>query len=492
MHGLSHRQIARAVGKSAGTVGNCLARATAARLDWEQVESLADAELERRLYPGERRGIVRPAPDYGYIYRELRKKHVTMTLLWQEYKQAHREAGYQYTQFCQLYRKYERRLNVVMRQSHLAGEKVFVDYSGDGISYIDPETGELHEAQLFVAVLGASNYTYAEVTASQQLNDWIGAHERAMEFFGGVPQVIVPDNARTGVNKACQYEPELNPTYREFAEHYDVAIVPARPGRPKDKAKVESAVRIAQNQIIASLRNCRFFSLAEINDAVEQKLEALNLRPFQKLDGCRRQLFEELDRPALKPLPQERYEFANWASPRVNIDYHIEVDKHYYSVPYQLRGEQVDVRYTATTVEILFKNKRVASHQRRFRRHRHTTLAEHMPEAHRRFLEWTPSRMINWAATIGPSTQRLVTSIIERRRYPQHGYRASLGVLRLGKRYGNDRLENACHRALSINSTSYRSVKSILENGLDRKAIEPATEADPVIHSNIRGQNYYS
>jgi len=488
---LSHRKIGRAVGASPGTVGDCLGRAKAAGLSWPLDESLDDGTLEGMLYPAVAQSRERAAPDCAYIYRELRKKHVTLMLLWQEYKAAHPHDGYQYTQFCEHYRRYEKRLNVTMRQTHRAGEKLFVDYSGDGIEYVDRETGEVRQAELFVAVLGASNYTYAEATATQQLGDWIGAHTRALEFIGGAPEVIVPDNAKTGVQKACHYDPELNPTYREFAEHYDLAVVPARPRKPRDKAKVESAVRVAQNWIIAALRNCRFFSVAEINDAVAQKLEQLNNKPFQKMRGCRRELFDALDRPALRPLPQRRYEFANWAQPKVNIDYHVEVARHYYSVPYQLAGKRVEVRYTASTVEILFKGKRVASHRRSFREHQHTTMPEHMPEEHRRYVEWTPSRILNWAGTIGPSSQQVVSAILKSRKYPQHGYRACLGVLRLGKRYGEERLEKACQRALTIQSTSYRSVKSILENGLDRCKVEPAKEADPVIHNNIRGQNYY-
>ena len=381
-----------------------------------------------------------------------------------------------------------------MRQDHKAGDKVFVDYSGDGIPYIDPHTGEIREAKLFVAVLGASNYIFAEATLEEDLRSWIEAHVHAYEYFGGVPAATVPDNTKTGVTSPCYYEPDLNPTYHEMAKHYGTAILPARIRKPKDKAKVENAVLIVQRWILAALRNCTFYSIEQVNEAVEEKLEEINNRPFQKLDGTRKELFEELDKPALMPLPSRRYYYARWSKARVNIDYHVEVDKHFYSVPYKFARKMVEVRLTTNTVEFFLKGNRIASHRRSFYRHSHSTITEHMPKSHQRYLEWTPSRIINWASKNGPSTARLVEQILAARPHPEQGFRSCLGILRLGKKYDGKRLEAACNRALAIKSYSYKSVKSILATGLDKTPIEPGLKVKPsapIQHENIRGSDYY-
>jgi transposase len=357
----------------------------------------------------------------------------------------------------------------------------------------DPKTGEITEAQIFVAVLGASNYTFAEASLSQDLASWIKSHVHAFEFFGGVAQILVPDNLKSGVTHPCRYEPDINPTYQDLAEHYDTTVIPARVRKPKDKAKVESAVLVSERWILAALRNYSFFSLAELNKLIAQKLEELNHRKFQKLDTTRRKLFETIDKPALKPLPSRPYEYAEWEKARVNIDYHIEIDCHYYSVPYQLATEQVDVRITATTVEVLFKNQRVASHQRSYIPGKATTLKEHMPKSHQKYLEWTPSEIIKWAGNNGPNTQKLVTHIFNGKPHPEQGYRSCLGIISLAKHYSPQRLENACGRALIIKSFSYKSVKSILKNGLDHQPLlfDLAENTPPVTHDNIRGKHYY-
>jgi transposase len=356
----------------------------------------------------------------------------------------------------------------------------------------DPVSGVIREAQLFVATLGASNYTYAYASYSQDLPSWIKAHVNAFDFFGGVPEIIIPDNLKSGVTKPCYYEPDINPTYLDMANHYGTAIIPARIGKPKDKAKVESAVGFAERWIIAALRNHTFFSLQELNKAIAEKLTELNNRNFQKMEGSRRSLFEAIDKPALKQLPQSPYEYALWKKHRVNVDYHITVDNHHYSVPYQLVKEQVDVRLTATTVEILFKNKRVASHPRSYIKWQHTTLAEHMPKAHQKYLEWSPSRIINWAGQNGPQTAALVAKILESRKHPEQGFRSCLGIMRLAKHYSPQRLEAACARALILKAYSYKNVKSILQNGLDRQPWPQDVNAiKPVQHYNIRGKDYY-
>ncbi len=467
-------------------------RANAAGLDWPGVEAMDDMELDSRLYVSPAgRPKARPEPDLQWVHTELRRKGVTLQLLWYEYRQAHPD-GYQYSQFCEIYRRWQAKLDVVMRQTYRAGEKMFVDYAGPSMRWIDRETGEVHEMLLFVTVLGASNYMYAEAQPSQQLECWIAGHINAFEYFGGVPEVIVPDNTKTGVSKACRYEPDLNPTYHEMATHYGTVVIPARPKKPDDKAKVEVGVLIAERELMAPLRNRRFFSPAEVNLALRQQLEKLNHRPFQKLEGCRRSVYKALDKPALKPLPQNRYEIAEWRSAKVNVDYHIEVAHNFYSVPYQLVKQQVDVRLSARMVEVLFKNKRVASHQRSYGRGIYTTDASHRPASHTRHLEWTPSRLLNWAASVGPDCAKVAQQILESKPHPEQGYRACLGLMRLCRQYGNERMNAACSRALTINAASYKSVKSILGNGLDRITPELSVPSGPATnHAHLRGPQYY-
>jgi len=479
------------VGKT--TIRDYLDRAEKAGLAWPLPEELDEAALENLLFPStiplsvERRNI----PPFEYIHRELARKSVTLQLLWHEYRENNPE-GYQYSQFCLRYRAWLKTLDIPYRQDYKAGEKCFVDYAGDTIPIHDPVTGEIIPAYLFVATLGASNYSHAEAHLSQDLPSWISAHVHTFEFFGAVPAITTPDNTKTGVTHPCRYEPDLNPTYQDMAAHYGTTVIPARVRKPKDKAKVESSVLIAERWIIAALRNHTFFSIGELNRAVREKLEEMNIRPLQKMKVSRRELFETIDKPAMKPLPERRYEFAEWHTPRVNIDYHVELNHHYYSVPYQLRGEAVDTRMTATTVEIFFKGKRVASHVRSSQPGTHTTLTEHMPESHKRYLEWTPSRIMKWAAKTGPSTEALVAEIMERKTHPEQGFRSCLGIIRLGKRYGEERLEAACRRALLLRAYSYRSVESILKNNLDGKTLlleKPS--GNPVPHENIRGKTYY-
>jgi len=379
-----------------------------------------------------------------------------------------------------------------MRQEHRAGEKLFVDYAGMTVTVFDREAACARQAQVFVAVLGASNYCFAEATWTQSLPDWIGSHTRAFAYFGGVPAIIVPDNLKTGVKNACYYEPDINPTYLEMANHYGTAIIPARVRKPRDKAKVETAVQIVERSILARLRDRQFFTLGQLNQTIADLLAELNRKPFQKLPGCRRSLFEELDRPALKPLPACPYQYAEWKKARVNIDYHIEVERHYYSVPYQLIGKQIDVRMTSSIIECFYKNKRLASHIRSLRPGHHTTVKEHMPKSHQKWAEWTPQRLIRWAAKIGPQTEKLIEAILAGRAVPQQGFRSCLGVLRLAKSYGDQRLEAACKRALAIGGPSYRSVESILKHNLDQKPLSDETsEPTPIAHINIRGARYY-
>jgi transposase len=379
-----------------------------------------------------------------------------------------------------------------MRQVHRAGEKLFVDYAGKKPYYVDAKTGEAIEVELFVAVLGASNYTYAEATHSQRGPDWIASHTRTFEFLGGVPEAVVCDQLKTGVAKSCRYEPDVQRTYEEMAIHYGTTVLPARPRSPKDKPKVEVAVQIAERWILARLRNETFFSLHALNVRIQELLAELNERIMRTYGRSRRQLFEELDRPALRSLPGVRFVYADWSRARVNVDYHVVHQHHYYSVPHALVHEEVELRVGAFTVEVFFRGHRVASHRRSYERGRHTTDSSHMPKAHQKHLQWSPSRLLRWAKKIGPNTGQLVEAILAERRHPEQGYRSCLGILRLAREYGPKRLEAAAKRALAIRSRSYRDVASILKNGLDRiPMIVPTTAGPRVVHENIRGPEYY-
>jgi transposase len=382
-----------------------------------------------------------------------------------------------------------------MRQTHLGGDKLFVDYAGDTMPVIvDRLTGEIRQAQIFVAVMDASNFSDAEATWTQGLADWIGAHTRAFAAIDGVPNLIVPDNAKVAVIKACLYDPQVNRTYAEMAAHYDTAILPTRPRKPRDKAKVEAGVLIVERWLLGRLRNRRFYSLAEVNEAIGALLVRLNEeRPIRRLGVTRRQLHEELDRPALKPLPGEIYVFAEWRARRVGVDYHVDVDGHYYSVPYRFAREQVEVRLTGATLEVFRKGERIAAHLRCSGNRKHTTVPEHMPSSHRRHADWTIERIRREAAGIGPSTALLCELILENRPHPEQGFRACLGIVRLGKPFGGERLEAAATRALEIGARTYGSVKSILENNLDRQAAHRRTaDGVTILHPNIRGARYYN
>lgn len=492
--GRSHRAVAQSAGVSPGAVAKVAGRAEEAGLGWSDIEALSDGELEARLY-GARASATgaRPKPDPVWIHVERKKLGVTLELLHLEYLERHPD-GYRYTQFCEHYRQWLKRRGLRMRQVHLAGEKQFVDYSGKKPCIVNPKTGEVDPVELFVAVLGASNYTYAEASRSQRGPDFIASHVRTFEYFGGVAKATVCDQLRSGVSTPCRYEPAVQRTYEEMALYYGTTVLPARPRKPRDKAKVESGVLVAQRWILARLRNETFFSLDSLNTRIAELLEDLNGRPMKTYGGkSRRQLFEETDQRALLPLPVEPFTYAEWKHAKVNIDYHVEADRHYYSVPCRFVHERLDVRMTAATVEVFRKGQRVASHRRSYQPGRHTTQSEHMPKAHRQQAEWSPSRIVAWARTMGPKTAELAEAILADRPHPEQGYRSCLGILRLGKRYGDARLEAACARAVRVGARSYRHVEAILKNGLDRLPETESAEEAPttVAHDNIRGGDYY-
>jgi transposase len=489
----SARVIAREVGIGRTTVQDYLARATAAGLGWPLSPDLTDEAVEQLLFPapsnqlGARR---HPEPDWAALVREMKRPGVNLSILWEEYDAAHPEA-YRYSRFCELYRAFERRLSPTMRQSHVAGQKAFVDYSGKKVPIADPLTGEVRMAEIFVAVLGASNLTYAEASWTQGLPDWIGAHVRMFQFFGAAPRLLVPDNLKSAVHKPSFYDPELNRTYAAMAAHYSVGILPARPRKPKDKAAVEAGVRFAQAYILGRLRHVTFFSLAECNAAIAAALERMNGREMRRLGISRRQLFETVERPVMQPLPEQDYEYAEWRLARVGIDYHVEVQDFFYSVPHALIHEQVDTRATAHTIEIFHRGKRVAAHARRYGGQRHGTLPEHMPSAHRRYAEWTPERLQRQARAIGPNTEALVIAVMARRPHPEQGFRTCLGVLRLFRGVDPARAETVSLRAVEIGALTYASIASIFQHRLDRSAPPQATDGMPLLHDNIRGPRYY-
>jgi transposase len=495
--GLPLRTIASGAKLSLGAVAKYVKAAEQAGLSWPLPADLSDEALHRLLG-----GIDQPAavsgrsvaPDCAAIHQELQRKGVTLQLLWHEYRAEHGAAGYAYSQFCSFYRQFKQSLKRSMRQTHRAGEKLFVDYAGQTVPIADPASGEIRQAQIFVAVLGASNYTFAEATWSQQLPDWLGSHVRALRFFGGAPAMVVPDNLKSGVARACRYDPDINRSYAELAAHYGMAVIPARPRKPQDKAKVEVGVQIVERWMLAALRKQTFFSLQELNAALRPLLDQLNAKPFKKLPGNRRSAFAALDQPALRPLPAQPYEFAQWKKARVNIDYHIEFEGHYYSVPHRLVGKEIECRITAKAVECFYQQQRVAVHVRSAQRGAHSTVDEHMPKTHRAHMRWTPGKLLNWALSIGPSTRDVVEYQLTHKPHPEMGYRTCLGLLALARQYGHERLEAACRRAMAIRSPYRKSVLSILQAGLDQIPLPQTTQTSDSItpqHDNVRGADYY-
>ena len=490
---LTYSQIARALGMSKGSVANYLSLAEAAGLTLQGAAALDDVALLAKLQP-ERQVIAKYAVhDFALVHRELKRKGVTLQLLWEEYRDAAQGVPYSRSRFCERYLQFVRSLRRSMRQSHVAGEKLFVDYAGQTVPVIDTSSGEERRAHVFVAVWGASNFTYAEATWRETKADWIAAHVNALAYAGGVPALLVPDNPKALISEANRYEPEPNRTYQALAEHYGCAVLPARPYKPRDKAKVEAGVQLVERWILARLRQRRFYGLAELNAAIGELLEDLNNRPFQKLDGSRRSWFELLERPALRPLPPMPFEYAEFKRARVSrLDYHVEFERHYYSVPHTLVGEEVELRVTHTIVEVLYHHRRVASHARSSVRGGYTTVPEHMPASHRAHRAWTPQRLLQWAGSIGVATQSVVKRILDTKPHPEQGYRACLGLLALARKYGEHRLDAACKRALAIDAPSRKSVASILAHGLDQQPLPHSLfGAELPVHGNVRGPKYY-
>ena len=487
--GLSDQRIAVAIGSARSTVQECLRRVREAAIPWPLPEELDEEALHAKLYRRAMPTSPSPVPDFVKLQAELKRPGVTRLLLWQEYKAAHPD-GWQYSVFCDQYRRWLATQDLVLRQHHVPGEKCFVDYAGQTAGVTDRATGEWRKAEIFVAVLGASSYTYAEATWTQQLPDWLGSHVRALEFFGGIPGAIVPDNLKSGVIKAHRYDPEINPAYQDFAEHYALAILPARVRKPRDKAKVEVAVQVVERWILARLRDRTFFSLAELNSAIRELLTALNTRPFKRRDGCRQTLFNEIERTALRALPDRPYTFATWKKAKVHLDYHIEVERAYYSVPYKLIGKTVDVRLSAHTLEIFHRQKLVAAHARTINRGHFITAADHRPERHSAVIEHSQERLMQRALAIGPATAAVLTQQLHQRRHPEEALRASLGILRLARDFSPEALEAAATRALELKVYSYRAMRTLMTTTTGEKR-EQEQQGLSLMHENVRGEKYF-
>jgi transposase len=489
----SYREIAASVNCGSSSVGECLRRFSCAGLSWPLPVGVDEVELQSRLYPPSADGsTVKQMPDWVSIQHELKKKSVTLMLLWLEYRQSHPH-GHQYSQFCHHYKQWAKSVDVVFTNHHRAGEKVFVDYAGQTIPIWDAAKGTCQPAQIFIGVLGASSYAFVEASLSQKTSDWIASHKRMFAFFGGVAAIWVPDNLKSAVTTPCRYDPVINPAYYSMAKHYDASVIPARAKKPRDKAKAEAGVLHVERRILAKFRNRKFFSIDEVNQAISEELEFLNAEKFQKIAGSRQSLYEEIDRPALRPLPQNPFEISEYKLARVNINYHVELERHHYSVPYTYVQKEVMIRHTTTTVEISYKGQIISKHLRTYKPG-YTTLDLHMPTKHQAHVKWTPERMVRWVGEAGANTTKVAEKILASRRHPEASFATILGMIRLGDKFGKHRLEGACLRALEHNTVSYRSLKNILSAKLDQSASsdDAQTQHSPISHENIRGPEYFN
>lgn len=487
---LSMRAIQKVVNVSLGAIQGVIKQATALQLSWEKVQSLDEMQLTELFYPAQKSlpATLYELPDWNEVHRELSRKGMTKQLLWEEYAEQHSDGCYSYSRYCRLYNAWAKKQKRSMRQVHKAGEKLFVDYAGQTVPIVSEVTGEFVSAQVFVAVLGASNYIFAEATRSQKLIDWTGSHVRAFEFFGGVPELLIPDNLRSGVSRACRYEPDLNSTYQQLATHYNTVIIPARPRKPQDKSKAEIGVQIIERWILARLRHHTFFSLNELNRCIQSLLEEVNNKPYQKLNGTRKEWFESIDKPTLSSLPKHPYEYTEIKPAKVNIDYHVQFDKHCYSVPHHLVGETIEIHAKSTIVAFYFFGKRVASHARKYYPGM-TTIPEHMPQRHQKHLQWTPERLLNWAQSIGEEVAIWVRSVLEQKDHPEQAYRVCLGLLSLSKSYDDCRLNNACITANHKKLYRLKQIKNILKSNRDKLIGKDKKQLNllPQNHENIRG-----
>ncbi len=493
--GVSIRAISQSCNCSRNTVREILRTANLQGLSWPLPADMDDAVLMKVIYPSSSEPTSRkPEPDYQYIHEELKRPHVNLRLLWTEFK-TQQPDGLAYSQFCNRYRNWAVRTKAVMHLDHKPGYEMYVDWAGTKMQIIDSETGEILSAHLFVSTIGASSYPYVEAFPSECLENWITAHINAFRYYGGIPQLLIPDSLKTGVKRACNYDPELNKTYLELSEHYGCAIVPARIKKPKDKSPVEGAVGDISTWITAALRHQRFFSFYQLNLSIREKLSEFSRKPFQKKEGSRESAFLELDLPVLKQLPTKAYEMALWKVSTVSFNYHIEVERMYYSVPYNYIQKKVDVKISTFIIEVYFNHIRISSHQRLHgKAGQYSTNPEHMPPNHKEYVQWDSNRFLAWACKIGDHTRELVQQVLASRKVEQQAYKSCFGLLKLADRYTAFRLENACQKALELNSPSYTTVNNILKNGMDKVDAPIVLSKNNIVpmHSHIRGAKYYS
>lgn len=489
--GLNTSEISRSCVVARSTVRDYVQRATRQSLHYDQLEQLSDSEIHQLLGKGRKPSKEQSSIDYEEIHRELQHKGVTLALLWME-KKEQGELTYSYSGFCRRYRQWKKHQNLSMRQVYKGGDKLFVDFCGVTVPIVHPKSGKVVKAQIFVATLGASNYSYAEAVESQTLKNWIGCHQRALNFFGGVPCAIIPDNLKAGVKSACRYEPDINRVYQEFATHYGVAVIPARPKAPRDKAKVENAVQQVERQVLAPVRHETFTSFTKLNEVIQQKLSGLNHRTMKDYGLSRREMFEKVDEPELKPLPSQPFEFAEWRQARVNLDYHIEVERHYYSVPYEYVRKRVMVKISESLVQIFHDNQQIACHERSRIRFQHSTQEGHMPPEHWAYKMQSKAKFLAWAQQIGPATHQQVEAIFNKKSYDEQAFRSIRGVQDLNTCHGSERLEAACRRANALGIVGQHSLRSMLKHQLEFDPLpDERTNVVPIHHANLRGQTYY-
>lgn len=487
---LSIRKIASCSKVSRSTISEILARFEQSTMSWPLPENYSDTELSQALYRDKTTSDTKVMPDFGQCFVELKRKGMSKHLLWEEYLAEYQERAYRYSQFCEHYTRWLSTQKRSMRQSHLAGDKLFIDYCGPTIPVVNPETGEVRNAQIFVATLGASNYTYVEASESQRLEHWLEAHANAFEHFGGVPALLVPDNLKAAVTKTDRYEPKINDSYRKLANHYRTAVMPARPYKPKDKAKAENAVLIVERWIMMRLRHRTFHTFKELNLSIRELMDSLNQRQMKQLGASRKELFDTLDKPALKPLPAQRYLYTEIKRAKVGPDYHIEYKKHYYSVPHQLVGQHVELEATSRLVKIYHQGNLVSQHPASTKEHGLSTYPEHMPSNHQ-YQKWSPERLLRWGSQVGAATQEVVNRLLMSKAHPAQANRSCLGLLNLTKKYGDTRLEQACKDALMVNKSYLRFIRNLLENHREG-LLSTSSESTPDIqHSNVRGPNCY-
>lgn len=490
----SDREIARAYKMSHTTVSKICTAVHEAGYTWPLSDEVDNNLLQQICYPRKSHSMSKhPQPNWEGIWKQMQRKGMTLRLQWLRYKDKHSD-GYQYSQFCEYYNRWCKKKNVSMHQEHRAGVNTEVDYAGSTLPLTDPLTGVVKQVPVFVSALGVSGLLYAEATLSMKLPDWIGSHMRMFEFYGGATEILIPDNPKTGVKRPCRYDPDIQRTYENMVRHYGAVVIPARVRKPKDKPQAERGVQEVLRWIIVLLQEREFFTLEEMNESIFDELEKINNKPFTVREGSRRSVFEDLDKPLLRPLPSEHFTFEEWKKVKVHIDYHVQIDYNKYSVPYVLAGQKLTARITGATVELFNGEKRVASHMRELTgRNRYSTHVKHMPENHVKHLKMTPDKIMRWAVRVGSHASEMAETILKRREHPAQGYRVILGIMGLSRKYGEERLEKACGMALRINSLRLKDVKLILQKELDLNQFDGEDKEDePIMHKNIRGEEFYA